>query len=149
MRFCWLAGLFVLLSSPLGNGWFPVAAAAPQGPLQGASVASEKPQLVANLYAKNLEVTLGLVKDYLPVPVKPEAVLGFFFGDFSDQVALAAPVAAVVGVEPLAAAQKDEGPSPPLWAFSVGVRNLEAAQKWAQARGYLPDGKPGGLRLRI
>lgn len=129
----------------LGGGFVSSVAAAPAGPVQVA--APEKPKIVATLHAKNLEVTLGLVRDYLPVPVKPEVALFEMFGELSGQVLLSAPAALVVGVD--AAAQTGDEPSPPLVAFSIGVRSLDEVQKRAQGRGMITGGKPGASLLQI
>lgn len=138
------AAACVCLAS-LGSGFVSSAAAAPAGPVQIA--APEKPKIVATLHAKNLEVTLGLVRDYLPVPFKPEAALFEMFGELAGQVLLSTPAALVVGVD--GAAQSGDEPAPPLVAFSVGVRSLDEVQKRAQGRGMITGGKPGASLLNV
>lgn len=126
-------------------GFASAATAAPGQPSLSAEVAaSDKLKVVASVQAKNLDATLAMLREYLPVPFSPDAALRSIFGDLSPQVALSAPANAVVVLEP----QGGDAPAVPHWAFSVGVRNLDETYRLAQRLGYGVDGKPAAARLR-
>lgn len=143
---CGRLGLLGLLGLGLGG---PAHAAGPQGSAQagGAVVAAapERLQIAAQIHARNLETTLAVVKDYVPVPLKPESALTEIFGDFGRQVSLSAPASFIAALDP----QSGDTPAPPLWAFSVGLRSLDEAQRAAQGAGFVTDGKPGAQKLSL
>lgn len=150
--FCQRCLFWGLASLAVGLGG--QAAAEPQAAPSAAPsrVAAGEPKVLASLSARNLDATLGLVREYLPIPIKPEAALSEVFGEFGSQVALSAPVYAVVALDSASAtSQGDDTPAMPLWAFSVGVRSLSEAQRLAQSRGFVTvdPAKPAGSLLRI
>lgn len=145
-------GLLALVGLGVGLGAGSAGAAAAGNPPASSSAGSvtavaggDRLQIAAQVHARNLETTLAVVKDYIPVPFKPETALSEIFGDFGRQVSLSAPASLVAALDP----QSGDTPAPPLWGFSVGLRSLDEAQRAAQTAGFITDGKPGAQRLAL
>jgi hypothetical protein len=115
----------------------------------GAASAQDKPVIVASVHARNLGTTLGVLKDYVPVPWKPESLLKEVFGEFAEQVALSAPVDVLVALDLPSGSRTSDTPAAPLWGFAASVRSLDEAQRFAQSHNYVVDTRPGFARLRI
>lgn len=114
-----------------------------------AADAGEPLKVIASLRARNLEATLAMIKEYVPVPLHPDSLIAEVFGDMSGQVALAAPVDVLIGVDGARGESSDDNPPLPMVAFSVGIKNLDEAQKQAQSRGYVTGGNRGAALLRL
>ncbi|MFO0577883.1 MAG: hypothetical protein U1A78_28070 [Polyangia bacterium] len=122
-----------------------VAAPAALGAEPAGARAASGPPVVASVHVRSPETTFQALRGFVPVQLNVQDAFKEVVGDLSKQVATTAPFDVLVALDP----QAGENPERPLWAFALGIGNIEEARKIAEAKGYLQDGKPGQYRLRL
>lgn len=132
-RFAWCAALVGCVLSAGVTG------------LALAQRAPAAPPTVLRVHARNLDVTIGVLRTYLPVPLKPEAALDSLFGAMGASVRIDAPVDLVVALD----GKSTESPGPPLWVASVGVRSVEEVRKQASQSGLPIDNQGVFSRMQL
>ncbi|HNN94095.1 MAG TPA: hypothetical protein PKI03_17580 [Pseudomonadota bacterium] len=90
---------------------------------------------VLRVHARSVETTVSALRNYLPVPLKPEAALDSLLGPAGVLVQLTAPVDLVVALD----TQSLDSPAPPLWVVVMSVRSLDEARKQAGRNGLVLD----------
>lgn len=103
------------------------------------------PPIVAAVHVRSPEATFQQLRGFVPVQLNTQDAFREIVGDLAKVVATNAPVDALLALDP----QAGENPERPLWAFAVGINNVDEARKIAEAKGYLVDGKPGQYRLKL